>query len=129
MNLDRSDILPEGNLPDASDLLARGRAAAKDYPVGCNPFLKLHVVKCEAEFKRRCATDRRIMQHAQVGFRDFDKSCRAYAKIYESCQAKNVTVDRYGLCLDWSMGYPADRRDNRPKGTGLLLRNIEEFVR
>jgi methylmalonyl-CoA mutase cobalamin-binding subunit len=129
MHLIRSEILPEGRLPDASEVLAQGRAAAKNTSLGANPFLKLHGVTSEAEFKRRCAIEHRIMQHAQVGFRDLDKSCRAYAEIYASCQAKGVTVDRYGLCLDWSMGYPPEQRRDRPKGTGLLLSNIEEFVR
>lgn len=68
------------------------------------------------------------MQHAQIGFRDFDKSRRAWAEIYETCQKQNVLVDRYGICLDWTMGLPRDLRDEKWRGTGLILEDIDDFV-
>ncbi|KAA3623585.1 MAG: hypothetical protein DWQ08_11360, partial [Proteobacteria bacterium] len=37
-------------------------------------------------------------------------------------------VDRYGLCLDWNMGYPPDQRAARPRGTGLILEHADEFA-
>lgn len=129
MQLSRQDIFSQDVLPDSDELLSQGRAAAKDNPVGPNPFLQNYNIECEAAFKRECTRSGRIMQHAQVGYRDLDKSCRAYAEIYETCQAQNVSIDRYGLCLDWSMGYPMGQRDNRPKGTGLLLSGTEDFVK
>ena len=129
MALFRPEIFPEEHLPDAEELLAQGRGSASDYPVGSSPFLKSHNVDCEAAFKRKCAQSARLMHHAQMGYRDFDKSCRAYAEIYDACLAQDVSVDRYGLCLDWSMGYPVDQRHDRPKGTGLLLNGIEDFIK
>ncbi len=129
MPLLRREIFPETALPNSIELLDQGRTAAKDYPVGPNPFLKYHELDSEAVFKRQCARSGRIMQHAQMGYRDLDKSCRAYAEIYDTCLAKDVCVDRYGLCLDWSMGYPQGQRHDRPTGTGLLLDDIEDFVK
>lgn len=129
MALNCQEIFPEKTLPDSAELLASGRAAAKDFSIGPNPFLNRHNVDCEANYKRKCAALRRIMHHAQVGFRSLEKSCRAYAEIYEACLAQDVIIDRYGLCLDWSMGYPADQRHNRPQGTGLLLANVDDFIR
>jgi len=125
----RHEVFPEGSLPDAGDLLAQGKSAAVNHQVGANPFLIENSVDCEASYKRKCAASRRIMHHAQVGFRSFDKSCRAYAEIYETCLAQEVIIDRYGLCLDWSMGYPADQRHNRPQGTGLLLAGVDDFIK
>ncbi len=127
MALVRDDVFPEGSLPQADDLLAQGLGAAASHQVGSNPFLIENNVDCEAGFKRKCAALGRIMHHAQVGFRSFDKSCRAYTEIYESCLAQDVIIDRYGLCLDWSMGYPANQRQDRPKGTGLLLAGVDDF--
>ena len=37
-------------------------------------------------------------------------------------------VDRYGICLDWNMGYPPDEREGRARGTGLILRSDDDFT-
>ena len=65
---------------------------------------------------------RRLMFHAQIGYRDPEQSRRAWAEIYEGC-----APDRYGICLDWSMGYPAQQRRGKPRGTGLILDTPEAF--
>jgi hypothetical protein len=67
------------------------------------------------------------MLHAQFGFRDPSKSRRAYREIYERLERAGYPVDRYGICLDWSMGYPSAQRRNMPRGTGLIIDSPEEF--
>ncbi len=128
MPIDRKTILPEPELPDAEATLAHGRALARDWTVGPCPFLKEHAVDSEFAFKQTAMANDRIMQHAQVGFRDPAKSRDAYAEIFETCARKGVTVDRYGICLDWSMGYARDDREGRPTGTGLILDGPEYFA-
>jgi methylmalonyl-CoA mutase cobalamin-binding subunit len=86
------------------------------------PFLHLHGVASEAEFKRRAMESGRLMFHAQIGYRDPEQSRRAWAEIYEGC-----APDRYGICLDWSMGYPAHLRRGKPRGTGLILDTPDAF--
>ena len=126
--LRRSDILPEPNLPQSDQLIAEGRRLAKDYAVGPCPFLREHRIRSEAEYKRRRMAERAIMLHAQIGYRSPQKSRRAYAEIHERVARAGYRVDRYGICLDWSMGYPASRRENMPRGTGLILERPEEFA-
>ena len=121
-------LITEADLPNGEEVLARGRALAKDWKVGQNPFLKHVDCPSEAGFKRQCIEQGRIMQHAQIGFRDFEKSRRAWDEIYETCQRHEVGVDRYGICLDWTMGLLSQDRDERWRGTGLILENIEEFI-
>ncbi len=128
MTLERKTILPETQLPDADETIQAGRALARDWNVGSCSFLTEFDVRCEAEFKRAQMARGEIMQHAQVGFRDPEKSRRAWAEIYEKCDKEGVGVDRYGICLDWSMGYPRDSRTDKMRGTGLILEDIEEFV-
>lgn len=70
----------------------------------------------------------RVMQHAPVGYRDLGKSRRAYRGIWEACAAEGVTVDRYGLCLDWSMALPRDIRARGTRGTGMILDRPEDFA-
>ena len=101
--LKRSELLPESNLPAAAELLSDGKAMAKDWQLQSNPFLGHYQVDCEYDYNRQRMAERRVMQHAQIGFRDLDRSCEAYAMIWEECASRDITVDRYGICLDWSM--------------------------
>lgn len=126
--LARATILPEPDLPDGVSLLDEGRAMAKDWQVGPSPFLEHHGVASEADFKRRCMAQGRVMRHAQIGFRDPEKSRRAYGKIWSACDTAGESIDRYGLCLDWAMGYPLELRRKGPRGTGMMLEGPEEFA-
>ncbi|MGH6873428.1 MAG: cobalamin-dependent protein, partial [Aestuariivirgaceae bacterium] len=42
--------------------------------------------------------------------------------------AAGYRVDRYGICLDWSMGYPRARRKDMPRGTGLIMHEVEDWI-
>ncbi len=128
MALARSEILPETNLPDTAELVDQGRALSKLWKVEPGPFLKASGFSCEADFKRSAASRGRIMQHAQMGFRDQNKSRRTWSEVYETCATRGVTVDRYGITLDWSMGQVRDKRKDAQKGTGLILGDVEDFA-
>jgi methylmalonyl-CoA mutase cobalamin-binding subunit len=128
MPFSRSKLLPEPELPGAKCLLQRGSTLAQDWRIGPSTFLDHVGTANEIDFKRRQIDAGQVMQHAQVGFRDPAKTSRAWREIYERCQARNVTVDRYGICLDWSMGYPRQMRDDKVRGTGLILDDIEGFI-
>lgn len=126
--LTRQQLLPEPELPASPELLAAGRRLAQSVTVGACPFLTAYGVASEADYKRCRAAERAIMLHAQIGYRSLDRSRRAYAEICERVAAAGYRVDRYGICLDWSMGYPASHRGGMPRGTGLILASPEEFV-
>ena len=127
--LTRMDILPEPDLRDASELISQGRGLAREWQVKPGAFLKHHGVSCEAEYKRAKTTGRNLMQHAQIGWRDSAKSRDAWAEIHERCAERDVTIDRYGICLDWSMGIPRGDRGDAMRGTGLILDSPEDFAR
>ncbi len=126
--LDRATLFPEPELPDVRALIADGRALARSVRVGSCPFLTEYGVASEAEYKRQRMAAGLPMLHAQVGFRSLEKSKRAYGEIYHRLRAAGRRVDRYGICLDWSMGYPAARRASMPRGTGLILEHPEQFA-
>ncbi|MCR4267570.1 hypothetical protein [Nitratireductor sp. ZSWI3] len=128
--MNRTDpLLPLCDLPSGAELLAEGAAAAKAWYVGPSAFLSHVGADCEHDFKLGRMAERKVMQHAQIGYRDLDKSCRAYAEIWEICDKRRVTVDRYGLCLDWSMGVLREKRSDATRGTGMILEGPEDFVR
>lgn len=126
--LGRKDIFPEVELPDVAELVALGRAKAKEIPLGRSPFLETHGVACEADYKRRRSADGKVMIHAQIGFREPAKSQRAWHEVWDAMEKGGYRLDRYGICLDWSMGYPAGQRKNMPQGTGLVMGGIEDWI-
>jgi len=126
--LSRATILPESDLPAGAELLTYGRTLAGDWQVGPCPFLTEHGVASEAAFKRAAMAQGTIMRHAQIGFRDFEKSRRCYHAIWQACDQAGARVDRYGITLDWAMGYPLAMRKAGPRGTGMWLAGPEDFV-
>ncbi len=128
MTLDPVRLVPP-TLRPGRELLADGRALARDWRVGTTRFLDAAGVVCEADYKRRVAATGRIMQHAHIGFRSAGRTIAAIAEVHGACAARGVTVDRFGITLDQSMGYPAAGRAGRPKGTGIVLDGAEDFAR
>ncbi|MFX0186044.1 MAG: hypothetical protein ACFE95_23420, partial [Candidatus Hodarchaeota archaeon] len=120
--------MPEIELPDSKNLLAEGRELSRSLTVGSCPFLTAYNVQSESEYKRRRVAEWEIMLHGQIGYRSLTKSQYAYSKVYEKINEAGYRIDRFGICLDWSMGYPAAHRLNMPRGTGLILEKPEDFV-
>lgn len=128
MPLTRGGLLAGAGLPPGGECLAEGRALARDWTVGSCAFLREYGVASEAEYKRQQVARGRIMLHAQLGLRDVQLTRAAWTQVYERCAARGVRVDRYGICLDWSMGYPRGARARYPHGTGVLLDADEDFA-
>lgn len=132
-DIQRAHLLPEPTLPDAQALIAQGRALAETVRVIPGPFLQTHGVASESEYKRRRMAQGEVMFHSQIGYRRFEKSTRAYAEIYERLQRAGYRIDRYGICLDWNMGYPSAQRaakeshSHHPRGTDMILNSPDEF--
>ncbi len=127
--LKRSAILPEPELPEAAALMAEGRKLAQTLGVGPSSFLEANGVPCEIAYKERRAAEGAVMLHAQIGYRNLEKSRRAYGEIHQRLVAAGYELDRYGICLDWSMGYAPADRPGMPRGTGLILDKPEDFAR
>jgi methylmalonyl-CoA mutase cobalamin-binding subunit len=125
--LSRNAIFPEAGLPDFAALRAEAKGRARQLKLTDCPFLTANKISSEADYKRLCMQNGRIMRHAQVGFRDPGKTSRAISTIYDQLTDAGYGVDRFGICLDWSMGYPKAERPGRPKGTGLILDDAGGF--
>ncbi len=125
--LKRANILPENALPDPGDLINTGQQMAKKITVGACAFLSHYNVDSEYTYKRQQMKAGRIMLHGQIGYRSPKRSQHAYSEIYEKISQAGYRIDRYGICLDWSMGYPRAHRKGMPKGTGLILNSDAEF--
>jgi len=126
--LARESLLPESELPLLPDLIDRGTTLAREIGVGPAPFLKHFGIESETDYKRQRVAQGAVMLHAQIGYRDLGKSRSAYAVIHDAVERAGGRVDRYGICLDWSMGFPREDRAKRPKGTGLILEQEDDFA-
>ena len=124
---EREQIFAEKNLPDPNELIAEGRKIAQSVSVKPCPFLEVNGVASESEYKRAKMARGEVMFHSQIGYRQLAKSQRAYAEIYERLSAVGYRIDRYGICLDWNMGYPSEQRAQHPRGTGMILERPEDF--
>jgi hypothetical protein len=124
----REQILPEDHLPATDALVAAGRELAGRVRVAPCPFLITYGVDCEATYKRARMDEGAVMLHAQIGYRDTEKSRHAWRDIHARLADDGIRLDRYGICLDWSMGYPAERRPHMPRGTGLILDGARAFA-
>ncbi len=129
MSTDAGPILIDPRLTPGADLIAAGRAMARDWRVGPNLFLTETGMPSEAAWKRKAAAERRIMQHAHIGFRDVNRTIEAIRTVHGDCAKGGVTVDRFGITLDWSMGYPEAMRAKASRGTGIVLSGPEDFAR
>lgn len=125
----RARVFPETALPDLPGIVDEARQIAKHISIGRCPFLQHHNVSSEYEYKIENIHSGRIMRHAQIGYRSLERSCQAYREIYTRLHNQGCSLDRYGICLDWSMGYPQHERIARPRGTGLILDSTEAFIR
>ena len=128
IRLSRAELLPEAELPPGNEVVAEGRSLAREWGLGSCPFFAVEQVDCEAAYKRRQAAAGEIMLHAQIGYRAKVRTLEAAKRIFEATAARGRAVARYGICLDWSMGFRAAGRAGRPRGTGLLLDGPEEFA-
>lgn len=121
--------LTDPRLAPGAELLARGRALARDWRLGPAPFLRENGVASEAEYKRRMAATGRIMQHAHIGFRNVERTVWGIAEVHAQAARHGARVDRFGITLDWSMGYPQAMRAKATRGTGIVLQGPEDFIR
>jgi methylmalonyl-CoA mutase cobalamin-binding subunit len=128
MKLKKAQIFPEPKLPIIDDIIEEARNISQGITVGECPFLVENEVKSECDYKKKKIQKKELMFHGQIGYRDLAKTTRAYQEIYQTLKSYGYHIDRYGICLDWSMGYPSRIRETMPKGTGLILKQPEDFV-
>ncbi|MBB3966781.1 cobalamin-dependent protein [Rhizobium metallidurans] len=121
--------LTDPQLRAGRELLNAGRDMARIWRLGTCMFLAETGVGSEAAWKTRCAAEGRVMQHAHIGFRDVNRTIEAIRTVHETCARSGVTVDRFGITLDWSMGYPEAMRAKASRGTGIVLSGPEDFAR
>ena len=79
----RSTILPENEFIQTAELVQNGRKLAKAFTVGHSEFLRLENELSEFDYEKRQVTNKKIMQHAQIGLCSLGRTFDAANSIYE----------------------------------------------
>ncbi|MEG0779263.1 MAG: cobalamin-dependent protein [Oscillospiraceae bacterium] len=117
----------EKDLPDMHTLLGEGKKLAASVTIGQTLFMRTHQVKSEAEYKRKMMSAKHIMKHSHIGWNSVAATGDGFEKIYNALQAAGSYVDRFGVCLDGTMGVPEQYRGSFQVGTGQVYRNADEW--
>ena len=100
-----------------AQLIAEGRNAAPSPPPP-TAFLRAHGAWSEAEYKRRCRDEGRVMYHMHVGLSTWEATEAALVDVHAGLADAGHSVDRFGLALDRAMGVPEAERHRTGKETG-----------
>lgn len=125
----RREVLENIELRPSAEILQEGRVLAKTCKLGPSAFSAATGYTSEAAAKRAAILEDRITQHAHIGFRSVDRTVEGVRQVYEQAAQHGAMVDRFGITLDWSMGYPAAHRKGKPKGTGIILTGADDMAR
>ncbi|MGZ4741419.1 MAG: cobalamin-dependent protein, partial [Ilumatobacteraceae bacterium] len=100
-----------------AELIAEGRKAAPPPPPP-TAFLRANGARSEAEYKRRCRDEGRVMYHMHVGMSTWPETEAALTEVHTALADRGRIVDRYGVALDRAMGVPEGERHLAVKETG-----------
>jgi methylmalonyl-CoA mutase cobalamin-binding domain/chain len=119
--------LLETNLPSGHTVVREGRSLSGDIRIGRTAFMKKKGVSSEAEYKRICMKNGKIMFHAHVGMGNWRTTAEALKHIYRASLEGGFTVDRAGICLDRRMGLPQKQRGEISAETGPVLKTGKDW--
>ncbi|HEY0519079.1 MAG TPA: cobalamin-dependent protein [Ilumatobacteraceae bacterium] len=100
-----------------AQLIAEGRDAAPPAPPP-TAFLRANGATSEAEYKRRCRDEGRVMYHMHVGLSTWQATEAALVEVHGGLAEQGHSVDRFGVALDRAMGIPEPERHRALKETG-----------
>ena len=123
----KAELIPEGLAP-GSEIVAEGKQIAKHIAIGKTLFMQEQGVRSEAEYKRRMATDGKIMFHAAFGLGSWQECIEGMKNIYEALTKRGAHLDRWAIIFARPMGLPPEMRAEVPKETGLMLASPEEWL-
>ena len=117
----------EKELPDMKTLVSEGQKIAKTVTIGESLFMKTYGVRSEAEYKKKMMQSGHVMKHSHIGWNSVNATAEGFQKIYEALKESGSYIDRFGVCLDGSMGVPAEYRDRIQVGSGQVYKTPDEW--
>lgn len=115
------DKILQVDLPKGKAIIDEGRAISKDIVIGRTAFMDKMGVSSEAEYKRICIKENRVMFHAHIGMSSWAATAKALAYINSVAEEGGFVIDRAGICLDRRMALPKRLRHTVRAETGPTL--------
>ena len=125
---ERVKDLLKTELPRGEKVVSEGIDLGRSLKPGRSAFMNAYGVNSEAEYKRQCIRDRKIMYHCHIGMSSWNETARGLKYLHRSLASEGFYQDRAGICLDRRMALPPAMRRNAPAETGPLLENLEEWL-
>lgn len=116
-------------LPALKTAFREAKKCAAQITLGRSAFLRAYGCASEAQYKRQCMQEGRIMYHAHIGLNDWPETERVLVQLCGDMAAQGHRLDRVGLALDRRMGLPASMRHQAAAETGPLLTHPEQWQR
>ncbi len=117
------------DLPDMKTLNHEIDDIAKNVTIGKTLFMEKYGVSSEREYKEQMMKEKKIMKHSAIGMNSWQSQEEGIKKIYGELKDSGSYIDRYGACMDWVMGVPEKYRSKMQPGSGLILKNEDEWAR
>ncbi|MDT8379822.1 MAG: hypothetical protein RQ739_13125 [Desulfotignum sp.] len=115
-------------LPKGQQIASEGRCIAGQISIGRTRFLSEMGFASEADYKRHCMLNNKIMYHAHIGMSSWSATADALIRLYGESKKMNFSVDRFGLCLERRMGLPKSHRAGIPAETGPMLESKKDWT-
>jgi len=117
------------DLPDMKFINNEIDSVCQSITIGKTLFMQKHGVSSEREYKEKMIREKKIMKHSAIGLNSWKSTEEGIKKIYTQLSESGSYIDRYGVCLDWVMGVPEEYRSRIQAGSGLILRDANEWAR
>lgn len=116
------------SIPKGADIVKEGVDIASRIPLGLSAFSRSVGVGSEAEYKRICIREGKIMYHAHIGFSTWKETSDGLKRLDAHMRSMGYVQDRAGICLDRRMSLPAHARRHVPAETGPTLETAAEWL-
>jgi methylmalonyl-CoA mutase cobalamin-binding domain/chain len=115
------------DLPDMKEIRSQIDKIAAQTTIGETLFFKKHGVTSEGEFKLKAIKEGFISKHSHIGWNSWDETAKNVEYIYNELERRGSYITRMGFICDWIMGVPEEYRSKLQPGTGLILKNPDEW--
>lgn len=119
----------EKDLPDMKSIMSEVDSLANNVTIGETLFFREKGVKSECEYKKKMMQEKKLMKHSVIGWNSWQATEDGFIKIYETLKKEGISIDRFGVCLDWIMGVPEEYRNRFQAGSGQIFKSQEEWNR
>lgn len=103
------------------EIIKEGRELGSRLILGKSLFNKSNNSASEKDYKLNCSYQGKIMYHSHLCRNNTNQFLDGLGKIHKILENRGISLDRFGVSLDYSMGLPPGMRCGNIHGDGLML--------